>query len=354
MSTVKVTVAPVGNIRPHPNAELLDLATVKGWQMGVKRGAFREGQPVVYFEQGTVLPPEVAERFGVRKYLVPREDIGGNQVLVVHRVRLRGEPSFGLVVEPEPGMVLGQDVSAHYGATKYRPPAPDAPDAEEDHPAFPSYTEVENMRTYPDIFQDGEEVVAAEKLDGKNGRLGFVRGEDAQGRPQMELMAGSRTLRRKRPAENLSDSMFWAPHLIPGVKSLLDVVYNSGVSSFALFGELHGPGVRSLHYGRTEVGFRVFDMCIDGKYASYATLEETCQLFGIEMVPLVYRGPFSLAKIRDLSDGPTLLGGSHGREGVVVRPVVERTHPEVGRVILKYVGDAYLFGKAAEKDATDL
>jgi hypothetical protein len=29
---------------------------------------------------------------------------------------------------------------------------------------------------------------------------------------------------------------------------------------------------------------------------------------------------------------------------VVVKPMVERTDPKIGRVILKYVGDTYLFG----------
>ena len=59
----------------------------------------------------------------------------------------------------------------------------------------------------------------------------------------------------------------------------------------------------------------------------------------------VFEGPFDLETIRKLSDGPTLIGGAnHIREGVVVKPRIERTDPKVGRVILKYVGDAYLLG----------
>jgi len=61
-----------------------------------------------------------------------------------------------------------------------------------------------------------------------------------------------------------------------------------------------------------------------------------------------------MAAIKKLSEGPSLVGGTHGREGVVVKPVIERDNPAIGRVILKYVGDAYLFGKAAERDTTDL
>ncbi len=40
------------------------------------------------------------------------------------------------------------------------------------------------------------------------------------------------------------------------------------------------------------------------------------------------------------------------REGVVVRPQSERHDPRMGRVILKYVSDSYLFG--TKSDYTDV
>jgi hypothetical protein len=44
------------------------------------------------------------------QYLSKKTDINGDRILVVHRIKLRGEPSFGLVVLPEPEMEVGQDV----------------------------------------------------------------------------------------------------------------------------------------------------------------------------------------------------------------------------------------------------
>ena len=122
MSTIKVEVTRINDVRPHSNADALELATVGGWQMCVKKGVYHNGDPVVYFEQGTVLPRDVADRLGVTQYLSEKLDINGDRVLVIHRVKLRGEPSFGLVIEPEPGMVVGQDVADFYGATKFFPP----------------------------------------------------------------------------------------------------------------------------------------------------------------------------------------------------------------------------------------
>jgi hypothetical protein len=37
-------------------------------------------------------------------------------------------------------------------------------------------------------------------------------------------------------------------------------------------------------------------------------------------------------------------------EGVVVQPLVERAHPEIGRVVLKLISDRYLI----RKDGTEL
>jgi len=39
------------------------------------------------------------------------------------------------------------------------------------------------------------------------------------------------------------------------------------------------------------------------------------------------------------------LGSDHIREGVVVRPTIERIDPKVGRAVLKYISDEYLLAK---------
>ncbi|MGF1526690.1 MAG: hypothetical protein ACFCBW_07850 [Candidatus Competibacterales bacterium] len=186
MGTIKVQVVTIDDIKPHPNANTLELATIGGWQMCVKKGAH---------EQGTVLPREVAEAFGVDRYLAEKTDIHGLRVLVVHRVQLRGEPSFGLVMAPEPGMSLGMDVADYFSAYKFQPPVRiTAGDATSDDPRFPTYTDIENLRSYPTLFQPEETVVATEKIHGTNCRVGFVVDEG-----QLVPLAGSRRMRRREP-----------------------------------------------------------------------------------------------------------------------------------------------------------
>ena len=356
MSTIKVEVTQISDVRPHNNADSLELATVGGWQMCVKKGVYKHGDPVVYFEQGTVLPRTVADDLGVTQYLSEKTDIDGNRVLIIHRVRLRGEPSFGLVISPQPGMELGQDVAEFYGATKFYPPVRTA--AGDSAPAdarFPAYTEIENMRSYPEVIADGEEVVATEKLHGTNCRVGFVT-EMVDGERRRVAMAGSRALRRKEPPDHEAARLntYWYPTTLEQVDSLLRALFAAGHQQVVLYGEVFGPGIQAYTYGQKAVAFRAFDLMLDGRYLDYDQFVGWCEQAGVETVPLLYRGPFALSAIRALSEGNSFVGGAHGREGAVVRPVHERQDVKIGRVILKYIGDAYLFSKAGEQDTTDL
>ncbi len=353
MSTIKVEVCEILEIKPHNNADALELATVQGWQMCVKKGVHQLGDLVVYFEQGTVLTKEVAEQLNVGAYLSEKTDINGDRVLVVHRIKLRGEPSFGLVVHPEEGMKLGEDVADFYNATKYFPPVKaQAGDSANDDPYFPKYTNLENMRSYPNLLEIGELVVATEKIHGTNCRVGFVWHPDEE---QPTVMAGSRTLRRKEPESiAMAANTYWFPHTLIGVKNLLSDLQSQGHKQAILYGEVYGQGIQAYTYGAKRISFRAFDLILDGKYVDYPIFKSLCDRHQVEQVPLVYEGAFSLDVIRGFSNGDSLIGGSHGREGVVVKPRIERDDPKFGRVILKYIGDRYLFGKVAEQDTTDV
>ena len=349
MSTIKVEVTRIDEIRPHPNADSLELAIVGGWQMCVKKGLYQAGSEVVYFEPGTVLPLEVSDRLGVTRYMAEKTDIHGHRVKLIHRVRLRGEPSFGLVIAPDAGMQPGQDVAEHYGAVKFHPPIKtSAGDAESADSRFPPYTEIENLRSYATIFQEGEEVVATEKIHGTNCRVGYVLnyGRDLQ------WMAGSKSVRRREP-ESKEANRYWFPLTLPGVEALLQSLADQGIPAAVLYGEVFGPGIQSYQYGQTGLAFRAFDLLAGDHYLNHDDFLRLCHEHQVAVAPEIYRGPYSLATIKKLSDGASLTGGDHGREGVVVKPTVERSDPTIGRVILKYIGDTYLFGQAAEEDTTD-
>lgn len=354
MAEVVVEVCRIERVTPHPNADALELAQIKGWQCVVPLGRYVAGDLVTYIPIDAMIPLEHSDRWGITKYLSVKTDVEGAEAgtsVTAGRVRcakLRGEPSFGVIVEREDATWQeGEDVKARYGIFKYIPPVRlTSGDAMNPWPLFVAYTDIENLRNYPGVLEEGEEVVVTEKIHGTNARVGIIDGE---------RMAGSMGLRRKPPAD--ADAMvghtYWFPFTRPGVVELLEAM-SAQHQQVILFGEVYGSKVQDLHYGaKGRLGFRAFDLLLDGKYADPDDFLALCNQYGVETVPVLYRGPFSLEKVRALSQGNTTLEGGHIREGVVVKPVVERTHPKVGRVALKYIGDQYLFSKSADRDTHD-
>lgn len=396
-----VPVVEVRNIREHPQASMLSIVDVLGYQMvtglvedpngpierkfvagardakgkripadatdeelmklgGIKRPEdgqslptetvrysfrYREGEKAVYFPADTVLPDQWVDKFDVRGYVG-----AGNKI---KRARLRGEPSFGLIVElGDPSWTVGQNVAEFYGATLFQPPKRTGNDAigfedydSEIDPLFEKYTDIEDGKLLYGRIRANEEVVVSEKIHGRNVRLGIVNGV---------RHAGSRTARRSKPTDGkLEDDMFWAPWTIPAVVRLLEDLAKSHRVAI-LYGEVYGKGVQSLDYGVTKGrGFRAFDIYVDGRYLDSKDFESLCDRHEVPRVPVLWEGPFDFAKIKSMTEGNTTVGGSHIREGVVVRSAIERRDPAIGRVVLKFISSEYELSKHKDKESVD-
>lgn len=359
MSKLIVQVSKIDNVVVHPNAEKLALAIIGGWQIVIKKGEYKPGDIAIYIPPASCVPVELSDRYGFSKYLH-----GGR----VKAARLRGEPSHGVLIPNEGKWQIGTDVAEHYGIKEYLPPPPKnqgaCSDQESPHPLFTKYTEIENMRHFSTVFEPGEEVVVTEKIHGTNNRVAMIEGE---------IMAGSHNHRRRMPMMAISlpwyrrlvnfilcypppmiedvarmqKDWYWSPAKIPQVATLLN---DMGMrhQQVIMFGEVFGGAIqKGVRYGTpTQIAHRAFDLLLDGRYMDYDDFEAVCSRYGVATAPLLYRGPFSLEKIKELSDGKTTIGNdTHIKEGVVVRPVNERTHPKIGRVILKWVSDHYLESK---------
>lgn len=117
-----------------------------------------------------------------------------------------------------------------------------------------------------------------------------------------------------------------------------------------VFGEIFGDGVQDLTYGHGngKRSFRVFDILVGGEYADYWDMRDLLDDvqaetgIALEAVPLLYRGPFSYELVDKYTRGQTTLPGGHVREGIVIRPVLERYEDKLGRVILKSISEDYL------------
>lgn len=117
-----------------------------------------------------------------------------------------------------------------------------------------------------------------------------------------------------------------------------------------LYGEIYGK-VQDLDYGVSqdeEVRFIAFDaMYLETrKYMDVGDFMEFCRNLDIPFVPTLYHGPFNAAIVEQLAEGKTMMPKAyHVREGVVVKPLIERRDNRIGRVVLKLAGQDYLLRK---------
>lgn len=366
MSSHKVLVSKILKVEHHPQADRLDLVQVEGWSCVTGRGAFKPGDLCVYIPIDSVLSP------ATEAVLFPPDSKIKLSKSRVKTAKIRGCVSQGMAVQPNVLALLnvrvGDDVTAKLGITKYEPPVkvstcsgPKRKLTAKAHPGFHKYTDLENIKNYTTVFADGEQVLVTEKIHGTNFRCGWlpfvarswwhkVRGWFGAN-PHYEFVFGSRNVQlQDRPREKT----FYT-----------DNVYLSTVNKYKLrtkvpmgmviYGEIYGPDIqKGYHYG-TAAGhsqLAIFDVWRDGKYLAADLARFTLERMGLGelAVPLLYVGPFSMDRIRELTSGDSVLAPSQRvREGVVVRPLQEEVS-HCGRKLLKSISSEFLLSKHADDE----
>lgn len=383
MAECSIEIVVLGPVTPHPNADRLEIAQVLGTECVVQKDTHKEGDLVLWFPPNLLIPEPVAEKLGVANYL-KHSTYPGDSVQSKCRVaacRLRNIPSYGFIAtlasaesaqtcptnRPEGAydafanlrLKPGDNVDAYFGARKYTPPAAHEPgvprpkgfngDAAPDHERFHRYTDIQNFYKYGNAFEDGTLVRVTEKLHGSNARMGLIYTDK-----EFEFMCGSNKVNWKS-VDSKGNVPLWWRLLTEDIANLLTELCDE-TNSVIVFGEVYGPGVQDMDYGANEeLGFRVFDISVNGRYLSWATLEEICGRFNVETVPLLYLGPFSKALVGELTNGPTVVCPADqikskfkGREGIVITAAEETWSPSFrGRLILKSVSADYHDRKGA-------
>ena len=168
MSKTQITIEQVNKVAPHPDADLLDVVQVLGYSVVTQKGDFQVGDSVIYFPFDILLPEDVADLFGVKKYLRHSVYPGDSKKTQcrVSACRLRGVPSYGFLAPYDGPEGFGTDVSEMYRAKKYFPPARViGGDCLSPVKEFHGYTDIENIQRYLGAFTD-EKVIITEKING--------------------------------------------------------------------------------------------------------------------------------------------------------------------------------------------
>ena len=93
------TVRKIDEINPIENADAIEVATVGGWKIVVKKGEFQVGQLAVYFEIDSWIPHELAPFLSKGQEPREYEGVKGERL---RTIKLRGQISQGLLLPLEP------------------------------------------------------------------------------------------------------------------------------------------------------------------------------------------------------------------------------------------------------------
>jgi hypothetical protein len=304
------------SIDEHTNAENLELVKVLGFQVVVAKSLYEVGQEVLYYEPELAFTLETAVSYNIDKYLSPKKDINNEKVLVIKEIKLRGELSEGLILPEQIACFKYQPPANSFSKTNSIPELKD----------FKKYSSLENLRKAPNLFELDSIVTVTEKIHGTNSRVGYYTNELGE----VIFCVGSRQLTRE-----LYDELYNLPLRQNKVFHFLQGLIALGYKSATLYGEIYGPKIQNYSYGESVTHYAAFTLALNNEICSPETFQALAKMANIPIAPVIYVGPYSYNKIKELSEGPSIIGpkANHKREGIVVQQ---------GSTIAKLVSDTYL------------
>lgn len=315
------TVRQVDAVNPIPDADAIEVATVGGWRVVIKKGEFVPGDLAVYCEIDSWIPHDLAPFLS--KGTEPRvyNGVAGERL---RTVKLRGQLSQGLLLSRHTALDKvgeiseGMDVSELLNIQKWEAPIP-AQLAGEVRGMFPGFmpkTDQERVQNLTAEFAEWVGNVSAwevtEKLDGSSMTV-YVFDEDEG--------VCSRNLNLRETEGN----SLWAT---ARRNDLIGKIRSTG-RNLALQGELIGEGIQGNPYKIRGQEFYLFDVYdIDqGRYLRPAERKGLVEALDIRHVPVVAYGAKFLdtlgitdvAQLLTFAEGKSKLMDKTEREGLVFK-----------------------------------
>lgn len=314
----------IDKINPISNADAIEVATVGGWKVVVRKGEYQEGDLAIYCEIDSFIPHDLAP-FLTSKGKEPDtyEGVKGERL---RTVKLRKQISQGLLLPLSGCMEEGQDVTELLGILKWEAPSVSklAGNAKGKFPDFIPKTDQERCQNLSseiaEWFYNATEFEVTEKLDGSS--MTVYCAEDG------ECGVCSRNL----DLHDTDNNAFWQVaiknQLIEKLKQLAAV----DNKYYAIQGELIGEGIQGNKYNLIGKEFYLFDV-YDIHASRYLLpgerqlLAETLDVKHVPILPYNNVGLYS-DKVEDLinaAEGKSVLNPKTEREGLVFKSITGET-----------------------------
>jgi RNA ligase (TIGR02306 family) len=339
-----VSVQRVVDLHPIPGADVIEVATVLGWRVVVKKNEFAVGDLCAYFEIDSLLPLRPEFSF-LKDSDIKEVDVNGELIrgYRLHTVKLRGQISQGLCLHLDAvlgpvgwtddaiaALAEGDDITDTLGVVKWDRPLPMGGSPEGPFPWYIPKTDQTRIQSAPEVLAvwADESVAVTEKLDGSSCTIYFD-ADDAMHVCSHELCWLPE-----------SDNVFWK-----AARALnLDPAKLTGL---ALQGEVVGGKVQGNRYnvGTRFYAFDIYDYDI-GWYLDFAEFESLCLELGVPYVPVLEHERRLLQSVDEwvaYATRRSALNPGIWAEGVVVRSRTERREDALGgRLSFKCINPEFL------------
>jgi len=379
MASLIIEVVKVNKVEKHPNADRLDIATVKGWNCVCGKDAIKEGDLVVYITpDDAILPEKLMEiLFSNTKISAPKNGR-------IRTIKIRGAISQGLIITENqlkdfyPGIesrfVEGSKMDKFLEITKYKPKekSPNVTSGgqrvskKQINPNFRKYTDINHLKNYHDAFKPDDYIVITEKIHGTNFRAGYVPIHYHRG--WRKWLKKIRSWFDKKNFKYPGYEFVFASHNVQlqeknrknrhmkkiTMKHFKKNVYESTVEQYNLrdilepdeviYAEIYGANIqKNYQYGLEDsTALVVFDIIHYKKWINFESSFCRCKELNLPYVPVLFEGYKFDVDFDDIVKGVSVLCPTQKvREGIVVKLYREKTG-YMGRMIFKYLSPDYL------------
>lgn len=314
-------------LTPIPNADLIETATVLGWEVVVKKGEFNVGDLVVYMEIDSLLPNK------------PEFEFLKSNGMRIRTIRLKGQISqgicFPLSILPESFVIEeGKDCTEELGVIKYEPPVPAhlAGIVKGKIPSFIPKTDETRVQVLQELLDKyaNTRCYVTEKIDGTSATFYVKDGVFGVCSRNLELLEDD-------------TNTFWKIAREMDIENKLLSLH----ANVAIQGELYGENIQSNPInikGQTIRFFNLFN--IDRyRYYDFIELEVILRRLNLPMVPVIdsnYILETNINSIVEKSKIKSTLNPKIWAEGIVIRPYFEKYDSQYGRISFKSINPEFL------------
>jgi len=332
-------IARIDQVQKHPGADSLDICSIGGWRVVTKLNQFAQGDLAVYCSIDSWVPDALAPFLSKGKEPRVYQGVAGQRL---RTIKLRGQLSQGLLLPIEPTcanidseLFDGLAVSVPLNIQKWEQTLPACLSGMVKG-VFPDQIPRTDQERVQNLTVEilsaataGMQFELTEKLEGASMTCYMIDGE---------FGVCSRNLDLKPDVNNT----LWAVAQRDHVEAKMRAVDEHW--SWAVQGELIGPGIQDNIYRLSKPQFCVFDVynIQTGQYLDPAARRALIDRMGLTHVPVLCEvkdlGAGNVDELLLWADAPSLLNQQHLREGIVFKQI----H---GGMTFNAISNKYLLGE---------